>query len=79
MLLDGEKDAKMEMLSSVCIFNVPWVDLLWACHGIPPAEHTVGPLCCAIDLKITGLHIHTICSANCKTKHQFYTERGALG
>lgn len=55
----------------LCAFVAPWANLLWACHGVPPAEHTVGPVSCTIDLKITGLHSHTICSVYCKCQATF--------
>lgn len=65
-----QKGEKSETLP-LCAFVAPWANLLWACHGVPPAEHTVGPVSCTIDLKITGLHSHTICSVYCKCQATF--------
>lgn len=70
--LKGEKSE----MPPLCVFVAPWANLLWACHGVPPAEHTVGPVSCTIDLKITGLHSHTICSVYCKCQATFPNRGG---
>lgn len=61
----------------LCVFGTPWANVLWACHGVLAAEHTVGPVSCAIELKITGLHSHTICSVCCKCQAAF-PQRGGF-
>lgn len=71
--LKRERKAKTPPL---CVFVAPWANLLWACHGVPPAEHTVGPVSCTIDLKITGLHSHTICCVYCKCQATFPQREG---